>query len=89
MVDRITRQTKDEDRAWLRDEVGVDDGWPVVCESFRQWAIEDRFISGRPAWEDVGALFTDRVHDWELYKLRMLNASHSCIAYLMALAGVV
>ena len=34
-------------------------------------------------------LFTDRVHDWELYKLRMLNATHSCMAYLMALAGVV
>ena len=51
--------------------------------------IEDRFAAGRPQWEDVGVLFTDRVHDWELYKLRMLNASHSCMAYLMALAGVV
>ena len=89
MVDRITPQTKDEDRAWLREEIGVEDGWPVVCEAFRQWVIEDRFASGRPAWEEVGALFTDRVHDWELYKLRMLNASHSCMAYLMALVGVV
>jgi mannitol 2-dehydrogenase len=89
MVDRITPQTSDADRAWLRDEVGIDDGWPVVCEPFRQWVLEDRFIAGRPRWEDVGALFTDRVHDWELYKLRMLNASHSCLAYLMALAGVV
>jgi mannitol 2-dehydrogenase len=51
--------------------------------------LEDRFIAGRPRWEGVGVLFTDRVHDWELYKLRMLNASHSCMAYLMALAGVV
>src|SRR6266404_4668709 len=89
MVDRITPQTKDEDRAWLRDTAGVEDGWPVVCETFRQWVIEDRFAAGRPRWEDVGVLFTDRVHDWELYKLRMLNASHSCMAYLMALAGVV
>jgi mannitol 2-dehydrogenase len=89
MVDRITPQTKEDDRLWLRDEVGIDDGWPVVCESFRQWVIEDRFAAGRPAWEDAGALFTDRVHDWELYKLRLLNACHSCIAYLMALAGVV
>jgi mannitol 2-dehydrogenase len=89
MVDRITPQTKDEDRSWLRYEVGIDDGWPVVCEPFRQWVIEDRFIAGRPRWEVVGALFTDRVHDWELYKLRLLNASHSCMAYLMALAGVV
>ena len=89
MVDRITPQTKDADRLWLRDEVGVDDAWPVVCESFRQWVVEDRFAAGRPRWEDVGLLLTDRVHDWELYKLRMLNATHSCMAYLMALAGVV
>jgi mannitol 2-dehydrogenase len=89
MVDRITPQTKDADRAWLRNEVGVDDGWPVVCEPFRQWVIEDRFVAGRPAWEDADVLFTDRVHDWELYKLRMLNAGHSCIAYLAALAGIV
>jgi mannitol 2-dehydrogenase len=89
MVDRITPQTSDTDRAWLRDEVGIDDGWPVVCETFRQWVVEDTFVAGRPAWEGTGALFTDRVHDWELYKLRMLNASHSCMAYLSALAGVV
>jgi mannitol 2-dehydrogenase len=89
MVDRITPQTDDVDRAWLRDEIGVDDGWPVVCEPFRQWVIEDRFVAGRPRWEDAGVLFTDRVHDWELYKLRMLNAAHSCLAYLMALAHVV
>jgi mannitol 2-dehydrogenase len=89
MVDRITPQTGQGDRAWLRDEIGVDDAWPVVCESFRQWVIEDRFAAGRPRWEDAGALFTDGVHDWELYKLRMLNAGHSCIAYLSALEGVV
>jgi mannitol 2-dehydrogenase len=89
MVDRITPQTTDTDRAWLRDEVGIEDGWPVVAEPFRQWVIEDAFAAGRPAFEDVGALFTDRVHDWELYKLRMLNATHSNMAYLSTLAGVV
>jgi mannitol 2-dehydrogenase len=89
MVDRITPQTTDGDRAWLRDEIGIEDGWPVVAEPFRQWVIEDAFAAGRPAYEDVGALFTDRVHDWELYKLRMLNASHSCMAYLAALEGIV
>jgi mannitol 2-dehydrogenase len=88
MVDRITPQTQELDRTWLRDEVGLDDGWPVVCEPFRQWVVEDRFAAGRPRWDDVGVLFTDRVHDWELYKLRLLNASHSCMAYLMALADV-
>jgi mannitol 2-dehydrogenase len=89
MVDRITPQTKDHDRKWLQDEVGIDDAWPVVCERFRQWVVEDRFAAGRPRWEEAGVLFSDRVHDWELYKLRMLNASHSSIAYLMALADIV
>ena len=89
MVDRITPQTTDADRAWLRDEVGIDDGWPVVCEPFRQWVLEDAFAAGRPQFEEVGVLLTDRVHDWELYKLRMLNATHSAMAYLMAIAGVV
>ena len=88
MVDRITPATSDADRLWLRHDRHVDDEWPVVCEPFRQWVIEDRFVAGRPAWEEVGVLFTDRVHDWELYKLRMLNAGHSCMAYLAALAGI-
>jgi mannitol 2-dehydrogenase len=89
MVDRITPQTTDADRDWLRETGGVEDGWPVVCEPFRQWVLEDSFAAGRPRFEEVGVLFTDRVHDWELYKLRMLNATHSCLAYLMAIAGVV
>lgn len=89
MVDRITPQTGDSDRAWLEETWGVVDAWPVVAEPFRQWVIEDRFAAGRPRFEDVGALFTDDVHSWELYKLRMLNATHSCMAYLSALAGIV
>ena len=88
MVDRITPVTADTDRAWLLESSGIDDRWPVVAEPFRQWVVEDDFAAGRPPWEDAGALFTDRVHDWELYKLRMLNAGHSCMAYLSALAGI-
>jgi mannitol 2-dehydrogenase len=88
MVDRITPVTGDADRGWLLETGGIDDRWPVVAEPFRQWVLEDDFAAGRPAWEDVGALFTDRVHDWELYKLRLLNAAHSCMAYLSALAGI-
>jgi mannitol 2-dehydrogenase len=88
MVDRITPATADADREWLRDATGIDDRWPVVAEPFRQWVMEDEFAAGRPPWQDVGALFTDRIHDWELYKLRLLNAGHSCIAYLSALAGI-
>jgi mannitol 2-dehydrogenase len=88
MVDRITPVTAAEDRAWLVESTGIDDRWPVVAEPFRQWVVEDDFAAGRPPWDTVGALFTDRVHDWELYKLRMLNAGHSCMAYLSALAGI-
>jgi mannitol 2-dehydrogenase len=88
MVDRITPVTSESDRAWLHEALGIDDQWLVVAEPFRQWVIEDAFAAGRPAWEDVGVLFTDRVHDWELYKLRLLNAGHSAIAYLAALAGI-
>jgi mannitol 2-dehydrogenase len=88
MVDRITPVTADADRTWLLETTGIEDRWPVVAEPFRQWVVEDKFADGRPPWETVGALFTDRVHDWELYKLRMLNAAHSCMAYLSALAGI-
>jgi mannitol 2-dehydrogenase len=88
MVDRITPVTADADREWLRETAGIDDRWPVVAEPFRQWVMEDDFAGGRPPWEDVGAVFTDRIGDWELYKLRLLNAGHSCIAYLSALAGI-
>jgi mannitol 2-dehydrogenase len=88
MVDRITPATSDADRAWLLNAAGIEDRWPVVAEPFRQWVIEDDFANGRPRWEQVGVLFTDRVHDWELYKLRLLNAGHSSMAYLAALADV-
>ena len=67
---------------------GIVDRWPVVAEPFRQWVLEDDFVAGRPGWEHVGVLFTDDVHAWELYKLRILNAGHSCMAYLCALAGI-
>jgi mannitol 2-dehydrogenase len=88
MVDRITPATSDDDRSWLRDSTGIIDRWPVVAEPFKQWVMEDDFAAGRPKWEDAGALFTDRIDDWEQYKLRMLNAGHSGIAYLSALAGI-
>jgi mannitol 2-dehydrogenase len=88
MVDRITPAATTADSQWLHSELGIDDQRPVVAEQFRQWVIEDNFAAGRPNWESVGVLFTDNVHQWELYKLRMLNAGHSCLAYLSALAGV-
>jgi mannitol 2-dehydrogenase len=88
MVDRITPQTKDADRERLRATYGLEDRWPVVGEPFWQWVLEDDFAAGRPAFDDVGVLFSDDVRAWELYKLRLLNAGHSSIAYLCALAGM-
>ena len=89
MVDRITPAVGDADRQWLIDELGIDDRWPVIAEPFKQWVVEDQFVAGRPPWERAGVLFADDVHAWELYKLRLLNAGHSSIAYLSALAGIV
>ncbi|MGH8925646.1 MAG: mannitol dehydrogenase family protein [Acidimicrobiia bacterium] len=88
MVDRITPATTDADRTWLEKEYGIVDGWPVVTEPFRQWVIEDQFAAERPPWEDVGVMVTSDVEPYELMKLRMLNAGHSTMAYLAALAGI-
>jgi mannitol 2-dehydrogenase len=86
MVDRITPRTTDDDRAELAER-GVADGWPVVCEPFTQWVLEDRFAAGRPPFEHVGVQLVDDVEPYELMKLRLLNASHQAIAYLGYLAG--
>jgi mannitol 2-dehydrogenase len=88
MVDRITPATTDADRAFLADEYGLSDGWPVVTEPFRQWVIEDSFAAGRPPWEDLDITVTSDVEPYELMKLRLLNAGHSTMAYLAALAGI-
>ncbi len=87
MVDRITPVTRDEDRAHLRDRYGIVDNWPVFCESFTQWVIEDRFPAGRPAWEEVGAQFVPDVTPFEFMKLRLLNGSHLAISALGRLAS--
>jgi len=87
MVDRIVPATSDEDRRRLREELGMSDAWPVVTERFTQWVIEDRFPQGRPAWEKAGAEFVTDVEPYEHMKLRLLNGSHSTLAYLGYLAG--
>jgi mannitol 2-dehydrogenase len=88
MVDRITPATTDRERTLLRERFGIDDNWPVFCEPFRQWVIEDRFPSGRPALEDVGVTFTPDVAAFELMKIRILNGGHAAIAYPAALLGI-
>ncbi|WP_428429443.1 mannitol dehydrogenase family protein [Pararhizobium sp.] len=87
MIDRIVPATTDADRAAIAAALGVDDAWPVVTEPFRQWIIEDHFPLGRPAWEEAGAVFVPEVSAFETMKLRLLNGSHSTLAYLGFLAG--
>ena len=87
MVDRITPQTTDGDRAEVRERFDIDDRWPVVCEPFTQWVLEDRFVAGRPPYEDVGVQVVDDVAPYELMKLRLLNASHQALCYFAYLDG--
>jgi fructuronate reductase len=87
MVDRITPATAPQDREKIAAALGVADAWPVVTEPFSQWVIEDGFPAGRPFWEDAGAEIVRNVEPYELMKLRLLNGSHSALAYLGYLAG--
>ncbi|MGA7901827.1 MAG: mannitol dehydrogenase family protein [Terrimicrobiaceae bacterium] len=87
MVDRITPATTDEHRSLVKDKFGIDDGWPVMTESFKQWVIEDHFVQGRPKWELVGAQMTSDVLPYEKMKLRLLNASHQALCYIGMLLG--
>ncbi len=87
MVDRIVPATTDSDRSAVAAAMGLEDAWPIMTEPFRQWVIEEDFPLGRPAWEEAGALFVQDVSAFEFMKLRLLNGSHSTLAYLGYLAG--
>ncbi len=87
MVDRIVPATTAADIAETEAALGLHDAAPVLTEPFRQWAIEDDFACGRPAWERAGAELVADVAPFELMKLRMLNGAHSSLAYLGYLAG--
>ncbi|ALE07438.1 mannitol dehydrogenase [Arthrobacter sp. ERGS1:01] len=87
MVDRITPVTTDADREAIAADFGVADQWPVVCEPFTQWVLEDHFTLGRPALEDAGVQLVADVEPYELMKLRLLNASHQALCYFGYLAG--
>ena len=82
MVDRMVPATTAGDLDAVERELGLRDEAAVVAEPFMQWVIEDNFCAGRPQWEKAGALFSDDVAAWEAAKLRLLNASHSLLAYL-------
>lgn len=87
MVDRITPATTDADRTMGEELLGLRDEGLVTAELFRQWVIEDRFAAERPAWEQAGAQLTDDVEPFERMKLRILNGTHSLLAYAGALRG--
>jgi mannitol 2-dehydrogenase len=81
MVDRITPATTDRERRIALEQFGIEDNWPVFCEEFKQWVVEDHFPSGRPAFEKVGAQFVEDVTPFEYMKIRILNGGHAVIAY--------
>jgi mannitol 2-dehydrogenase len=81
MVDRITPATTDQDRAGIAERFGILDSWPVVCEPFTQWVLEDSFTFERPPLESAGVQIVDDVTPYELMKLRLLNASHQGLCY--------
>jgi mannitol 2-dehydrogenase len=87
MVDRITPATTEEGRAEVAKRFGIEDGWPVISESFEQWVLEDDFPAGRPPLDSVGVQLVRDVEPYELMKLRLLNASHQVMSYLGILAG--
>ncbi|MEZ2601776.1 mannitol dehydrogenase family protein [Kluyvera intermedia] len=87
MVDRIVPAVTPDTLDKIEQLTGVRDPAGVACEPFRQWVIEDNFVAGRPAWEKAGAELVSDVIPFEEMKLRMLNGSHSFLAYLGYLAG--
>lgn len=87
MVDRITPITNSNDISMLKDDFAISDQWPVVCEPFSQWVIEDKFVHARPNLEKVGVQFTKDIGPYENLKLRLLNASHSILGILGTLHG--
>ena len=88
MVDRITPATGERERKVCAEQFGVADEWPVFCEQFKQWVIEDNFPQGRPAWEKVGATFVKDVTPYEYMKIRILNGGHAIIAYVGGLLDI-
>jgi len=88
MVDCITPATSQREIDLVSTRFGIEDARPVACEPFRQWVLEDRFSSGRPALEKVGVEFVQDVAPYELMKLRILNGGHAAIAYPAGLMDI-
>lgn len=87
MVDRIVPAATAQTLHDIAEAIGVDDPCAIACEPYIQWVVEDRFTLGRPHWEAAGVQLVEDVAPYETMKLRMLNGSHSFLAYLGYLAG--
>lgn len=87
MVDRIVPRTAEHHRELVRSKTGLVDGCPVPAEPFSMWVVEDGFATARPAWQRAGVVISDDVHGYEVLKIRLLNGTHSLLAYLGMLAG--
>jgi len=88
MVDRITPRPPQDLPKRVASATGWADRAPVTSEGFTQWAIEDNFAAGRPEWERVGVELVSSVHAYEDAKIRILNATHGCLAWAGTLAGL-
>ena len=88
MVDRITPATGARERALLAADFGLEDAWPVFCEGFAQWVLEDRFAAGRPALEQAGVEIVAEAAPYEAMKIRILNGGHAVIAYPAGILGI-
>lgn len=88
MVDRIVPAATEQSLQWVRERIGLSDEAAVVSEAFSQWVIEDNFAGPRPAWEVAGAEIVRDVAPYEAMKLRLLNGTHSAIAYIGQLCGL-
>lgn len=87
MVDRITPVTTPAIVSLVEEQFNVADQWPVVCEDFRQWVLEDDFCNGRPSFDKAGAQMVANVEPYEKMKVRLLNGSHSALSYISYLMG--
>jgi fructuronate reductase len=88
MVDRIVPAATPDSLDWVAARLGLRDAAAIVCEPFTQWVVEDRFSGPRPAWEDAGAVLTSDVRPYQAMKLRLLNGTHSALAYCGQLCGL-
>lgn len=87
MVDRIVPAVSEKDLTMIKADTGISEPTVVKCEQFSQWVVEDNFPTGRPQWESAGVQMVEDVSNYEMMKLRMLNGSHSLLAYLGCITG--